>query len=472
MELRCVAERTAADAHVHAECDLAHHDGLQLTGATPGRRYEEEHVTTRTRPTYADARVGNLEFWLATPEEREANVFAQLRTTQPVSWQPPAEGTSPFLTADEDGFWAVTGHAEVVAITKDPVTFCSSKGMMYEDYPPEAYEAMASMLALDAPRHGRVRGLVAAAFTPKRLQTIRDQIAAQASTIVTDLLQIESGECDFVEHVSARLPLWTISEMVGVPVELRDEMIHNVIKINGFLDPEINEGRDPAIVQYEAMTYLHGLAADIADKRRAHPDDDLMTNLVNAEVDGEKLTQMEISSFFLLLLAAGNDTTRNTTSVAMRALTQHAGQHTMLRSDLDRLLPTAIEEFARWASPVLTMRRTATRDVTISGGDIREGDKVILFYPAANFDEKVFADPTSFDITRQPNPHIAFGGGGPHYCLGAQLARMQLKSIFTELLTRVPDLHAGEPDYELSTFIRSIKRMPCTFTPVSEKARA
>ena len=429
-------------------------------------------MTTRTRPAYADAAVGNLEFWLATPEEREANTFSRLRAHQPVSWQPPAQGTMPVLNANEDGFWAVTGYAEVVAITRDPLTFCSSKGMMYEDYPPEAYEAMASMLALDAPRHTKVRGLVSAAFTPKRLQTIRDQIAAQAASIVTDLSKIESGRCDFVEHVSARLPLWTISEMMGVPVELRDEMIVNVLRINGFLDPEINEGRDPAVVQYEAMTYLHGLAADLANQRREHPRDDLMTNLVNAVIDGERLTQMEISSFFLLLLAAGNDTTRNTTSVALHALTNHPEQRAMLQADLDRHLPTAIEEFVRWASPVLTMRRTATRDVTIAGADIREGDKVVLFYPAANFDEKVFDNPTTFDITRKPNPHIAFGGGGPHYCLGAQLARMQLRSVFTELLTRVPDLIAGEPEYELSTLIRAIKRMPCTFTPHTPKDEA
>jgi cytochrome P450 len=178
---------------------------------------------------------------------------------------------------------------------------------------------------------------------------------------------------------------------------------------------------------------------------------------------------MEISSFFLLLLAAGNDTTRNTTSVALHTLTNHADQRALLRGDLDRHLPPAIEEILRWASPVLTMRRTATRDVSIAGADIREGDKVVLFYPAANFDEKVFADPTTFDITRNPNPHIAFGGGGPHYCLGSQLARMQLRSIITELLTRVPDLEVGEPEYELSTLIRSVKRMPCTFTPTTKK---
>jgi cytochrome P450 len=410
-----------------------------------------------------------LDFWLTSPEEREANVFAKLRAEQPVSWQPPAQGTLPVLNPDEEGFWAVTGYAEIAAISKDPATFCSSKGHTYEDFPPEALDAMASILVLDAPRHTKIRNLISKAFTQRRLQTIRDQIAAQSASIVADLAAIESGQADFVEHVSARLPLWTISEMVGVPVDRRDEMIHNVIRINGLLDPEINEGRDPMVVQFEAMTYLLALAADLAEQRRAQPQDDLMTNLVNAEVDGERLTQMEISSFFSLLLIAGNDTTRNTTSVALHALTNHPDQRALLQGDLDRYLPLAIEEILRWASPVLTMRRTATRDVSIAGADIREGDKVVLFYPAANFDDKVFVNPTTFDITRAPNPHLAFGGGGPHFCLGNQLARMQLRSIITELLTRVPDLVVGEPEYELSTLIRSIKRMPCTFTPTTNK---
>lgn len=190
-----------------------------------------------------------------------------------------------------------------------------------------------------------------------------------------------------------------------------------------------------------------------------------MTALVNAEVDGHTLTQMEISSFFVLLTAAGNDTTRNTTSIGMRALTTHPEQRAALVADLDNMLPTALEEILRWSSPVLTMRRTATRDVTISGAEIRAGDKVVLFYPAANFDENVFENPNAFDITRRPNPHVSFGGGGPHFCLGNQLAKMQLTSLFTQLLTRVPDLQVSEPEYELNVIIRSVKRMACTFTP-------
>src|SRR6516165_4284407 len=174
-------------------------------------------MTTRTRPKFAVPRVGDLAFWLASPEVREETVFAPLRATQPVSWHPPAEGTMPILNSDEDGFWAITGYAEIGAVSKDPETFCSGKGMMYEDFPPEAYEAMASILALDAPRHLKIRNLISAAFTRRRLQAIREQIEAQAATIVPDLLTIESGECAFVKHVSKLLPLWTISEMVGIP---------------------------------------------------------------------------------------------------------------------------------------------------------------------------------------------------------------------------------------------------------------
>jgi len=427
-------------------------------------------VTTRTRPKFADPRVGDLAFWLASPEAREETIFAPLRATQPVSWHPPAEGTMPVLNPDEDGFWAITGYAEIGAVSKDPETFCSGKGMMYEDFPPEAYEAMASMLALDAPRHLKIRSLISSAFTPRRVKAIREQIEAQSAAIVTDLLTSDSGECDFVKHVSNRLPLWTISQMIGIPAEQRDEMLTNAEMINGFQDPEINKGRDPAVVQFEAMTYLHRLAHQLADERRAEPADDLMTNLVEAEVDGEKLTDMEIGSFLVLLCAAGTDTTRNTTSVAMQALCAHPDQKAALTADLDNGLPAAIEEFLRWTSAVITMRRTATRDVTLGGAPIVAGDKVILFYPSANFDERVFDRPREFDITRHPNPHVAFGGGGPHYCLGAQLARTQLRSIFTELLTRVPDLEVGEPEYEMNTLIRAVKRLPCTFTPSAGKA--
>ncbi|WP_245906618.1 cytochrome P450 [Mycolicibacterium palauense] len=429
-------------------------------------------MTARIRPPFADVRVGNLDFWLAPPRQREEEFFAPLRRTQPVSWQPPAEGTNPVINSDEDGFWAVTGHDEIVAISKDPATFCNGQGTNYDDFPPEAYEAAGSILVLDAPRHVKVRGLVSLAFTPRRLEKIRNQIAAQAASIVTDLSRLDSGECDFVEHVASRLPLWTISEMVGVPTHRRDDMIGAALKVNGLHDPDINQGREPAEVFAEGLTALHGLSQEIAEQRRSHPEDDLMTSLVNAEIDGEKLTQMEISSFFVLLCVAGNDTTRNSTSVAMHALSAHSRQWDLLVDDLDALLPTAIEEFLRWASPVITMRRTATRDTEFSGMKILEGDKVILFYPAANFDDRIFENPYTFDIRRKPNHHLAFGGGGPHYCMGAQLARMQLRSIFTELLTRVPDLQVGEPEFELNTIISSVKRMPCSFTPANVKEHA
>jgi len=422
-------------------------------------------LTTTTRPPYADRRVGTLEFWQASPEERERSYFAHLRDTAPVSWQPPAQGTLPLLDANEEGFWAVVGHPEIIEVSKDPETFCSGRGFMYEDFPPEAYEALASMMALDAPEHGKIRRLVSAAFTPKRVATIQEQIKNQARQIVTDLLSNRSAECDFVEHVSARLPLWTISEMMGVPVEARADMIAAVSKVNGLLDPEINQGRNPMEVQQEGVVHLHGLAHQLAEQRRLAPQDDLMSALVHAEIDGERLTPMQIASFFCILTAAGNDTTRNTTTIAMQALCAHPEQRAALLADLEGLLPTAIEEIVRWTSPVLTMRRTATRDTFLAGAPVREGDKVVMFYPSGNFDPRVFDDPNRFDITRPKNPHIAFGGRGPHFCLGNHLARTQLKAILTELLTRVPDLQVGEPEYEVSTIIRSVKRMPCTFTP-------
>ena len=190
-----------------------------------------------------------------------------------------------------------------------------------------------------------------------------------------------------------------------------------------------------------------------------------MTALVQAEVDGDKLTHAEIAAFFVLLSVAGNDTSRHTTSHAMRALTLHPDQRALLIEDLDARMPTAVEEFVRWASPVLSFRRTTTREVELHGERLPRGEKVVLFYHSGNRDERAIPDPWRFDVTRDPNRHLGFGGGGPHYCMGASLARTQLRAIFDEMLRVIPDIEAGEPELLRSGFIHGIKRMPCTFTP-------
>ncbi|MCD2194591.1 cytochrome P450 [Actinomycetospora endophytica] len=418
-------------------------------------------MTLTTEPNarqYDPVSLAPMAFWAKSPEEREED-YAVLRAERPISWHPPAEG-SMMPPQEGGGFWAVTRHADIVAVSKDPETFCSGEGIQMEDVPLDILEAVSSFLATDAPRHTKLRKLVSAAFTPKRVKKIEEQIKAQATRLVDQL--IETGDCDFVEHISRRLPQWTIFEMVGVEdQETREIATRAADGMVSWGDEDVRQGREPAELLTESLMALINVALELAEARRAEPRDDLMTNLVQAEVDGEQLTDEEIAAFFCLLSIAGNDTTRNTTSSTMRALTLNPDQRALLREDYEGRITVAIDEFVRWATPVMTFRRTATRDVELGGQQIKQGDWVVLFYSSGNRDPEVFDDPMRFDVTRSPNPHIAFGGGGPHYCMGNQLAKTQLRAIFWELLTRVPDLEAGEPVYLAGNFMQAIKSMPC-----------
>jgi cytochrome P450 len=324
-------------------------------------------------------------------------------------------------------------------------------------------EASQSFLAMDAPRHTKLRGLVSAAFTPRQIKRIEDGIRVNARRIVEEAAP--SGGGDFVELIAKRLPLVTISDMIGVPQEDRERIVAAADVLVSAADPEVFGDLPPVQVLGEALWTLTEFATALAEHREREPGEDLMTALVQAEVDGERLTHAEIAAFFVLLSVAGNDTTRHTTSHAMRALTLNPEQRSLLREDLDGRLPAAVEEFVRWASPVLTFRRTTTREVQLHGETLAAGERVVLFSHSGNRDERAFEDPWRFDVTRDPNRHLGFGGGGPHYCLGASLARTQLRSIFGELLRVIPDIQAGEPELLRSAFIHGVKRMEVSFTP-------
>lgn len=411
-----------------------------------------------TRPAYDAVSVGSLEFWALTPERREERL-AVLRRDRPVSWQPPAEG-SMLPQEDGAGFWAITRHEDIRAVSKNAAEFCSGQGVMIEDVPDDILEAASSFLATDAPRHTKLRKLVSAAFTPKQVARIEKQIQDQARRIVDDL--IEAGDCDFVDQVSRRLPMWTIYEMCGLPPERRDAAAHAADGMVSWGDEDVRAGKEPAELLNDSLITLINIGIDLAEDRRANPRSDLMTNLVQAEVDGEKLTDEDIAAFFVLLSVAGNDTTRNTISRTMQALTRFPEQREILRQDFDATIGTAIDEFVRWASPVMTFRRTATRDIELHGQQIREGDWLVMYYASGNRDERAFADPHAFDVRRSPNPHVAFGGGGPHFCLGNMLAKTQLRALFGQLLERVPELRTGEPVQLVGNFVDGVKSMPCT----------
>ncbi|PJE07973.1 MAG: cytochrome, partial [Mycobacterium sp.] len=264
----------------------------------------------------------------------------------------------------------------------------------------------------------------------------------------------------------ALLPMHNIFDMMGVPDSMRRDIAWESRYAGGWSDPEVM-GEDPVIPRlFQAMGFLGDGAREIIAARRRQPEDDLMTNLVQAEVDGEQLTDDEIVSFFILLTIAGNDTTRQSTSHAMKALTDFPDQRAWLMEDFDGRIKGAVEEFVRWATPIMTFRRTAARDCELGGQQITEGDKIILFYSSANWDTTVFTNPEKFDLSRDPNPHVSFGGGGIHHCLGNQLARQQLAALFRELLHRLPDIEVcGPPSYTVSTFFHGVNHLPVRFTP-------
>jgi cytochrome P450 len=418
-------------------------------------------MAASSSPRTPNVDLGSLDFWGRPAEERDL-YFAELRREAPISLHQPPEDIMGLPDQGRQSYWAIVRYEDVRRISRDPATFCSGEGTQFADAPPEFLEASMSFLAMDAPRHTKLRGLVSSAFTPRQVARIEDGIRVNARRIVAEAAPTGGG--DFVELIAKRLPLVTISDMIGVPQGDRERVVAAADLLVTTSDPEAFGERLPIEVLGEALWTLTSFATELAAHREEHPGDDLMTALVQAEVDGERLTHAEIAAFFVLLSVAGNDTTRHTTSHAMRALSVNPDQRAVLMQDLDEHLPAAVEEFVRWASPVITFRRTTTREVELHGQRLPVGEKVVLFYHSGNRDERAFEDPWRFDVTRDPNRHLGFGGGGPHYCLGASLARTQLRSIIGELLRVTPDVEVGEPELLRSAFIHGVKRMDCTFS--------
>ncbi|QYN20750.1 cytochrome P450 [Amycolatopsis sp. DSM 110486] len=417
-------------------------------------------IVTPQPPEYDEIDLSSRAFWSTRAADRERS-FAALRQERPVSWHRPVEDA--LMEDPEDpGYWAVVRHADIVEVSRRNDVFVSGQGVMFENIPEEMLEASQSFLAMDPPRHTKIRKLVSAAFTPKQVRRIEEQIKANAADIVRELAEAGSG-ADFVRQCSGQLPIRTLSDMVGIPQAHRESVAHAADASVSWADPVYLAGRDPIDMIFEAQMTLHGVAFEMAEHRRAHPAEDLMTNLVQAEVDGERLTDEEIAAFFVLLSVAGNDTTRQTTSHTLRALTDFPEQREWLMADFDGRIGSALEEFVRWASPVMTFRRTAVADFELGGQRISTGEKVVMFYASGNFDPEVFDEPGRFDLSRSPNPHVSFGGGGAHFCLGNQVAKAQLRALFGELLRTLPTITAGEPDYLAGNFVHAVRAMPCHF---------
>ncbi|MET0147952.1 MAG: cytochrome P450 [Acidimicrobiales bacterium] len=377
--------------------------------------------------------------------------FSFLRAEAPIYRHP---GNTVGDRVIED-FWALTRHADVQVVNRDTTTFSSEqRGVMVSEPDEETSAHFRTMLDTDPPAHTRLRRLVNRGFTPRMVTRFEEHYAQLTSDLLAKA--VAQGTFDFVTDVAAELPLMAIAEILGVPVEDRHKLFEWSNKLVGNSDPEYVGSADDALT---AATELYVYFNQLGEERRAEPGDDIISRLIT-EVEGDALGPHEFETFCLLLTVAGNETTRNATSHGMHALLEHPDQMQLLR-DNPELLDPAIEEILRWATPVINFRRTATCATEVGGQAIAEGDALVMYYMSANRDETVFEDPFTFDVTRDPNDHIAFGGGGAHHCLGANLARLELQIIFNELLASTRSItQAGDVARLRSNFINGIKHMP------------
>src|SRR5580692_4223448 len=375
-------------------------------------------MTTPAAHSVAGIDLSLTEFWTQSLEQRHSD-FARLRELgKPPYFMDPE---TPF-TVPGQGYCSCVSHADVAAASRQPELFSSARGATsIQDLPAEFNEYFGSMINMDDPRHARLRRIVSRAFTPRMIKKFEEDVQRTASVIVDEL--IETGPCDFVQHVSARLPLKIICEMMGIGDEYYDMVLKNTNIILSGADPEfISEDMNEAITQIlTAGQELAELVTGLAERAQAEPKDDLVSALATANIDGEQLTPAELASFLVLLVVAGNETTRNAISHSLNLFTRHPDQRELLLADFDGRIGPAVEEIVRYVTPVIWMRRTVTRDAVMNGHAYRQGDKAALLYQAANRDDTVFDDPERFDITRSPNPHVGFGSAGPHFCLGAHL---------------------------------------------------
>lgn len=398
-----------------------------------------------TRP--ADPSVATP-FWDSDIDTRLAD-FAVLRQR--------SDGLEFIEQGNGSGFWSVTSYAGVRAVSRDPQRFTSTRGFSLDDMPPELLTMLGSIIAMDDPRHQQYRRLVQVAFSPRAIRQMTDYVGELADAIIGDIRQRRTF--DFVETVGANLPFQVIADLLDIPVADRPKLRELIDLILGVDDRDVSDVE----TSLRAVTEFFEYTMDLGRSRRQKPGDDITSLLMQANVDGKRLTAAEFGSFVILLSAAGNDTTRTGLAWAMHLLSEHPEQKRSLAADFDEYAGNAIEEVLRWCSPVLHMRRTATEDVDLGQHTITAGDKVVLWYIAANHDPTVFSEPARFDIFRDnARDNVAFGAGGPHFCLGAGLARMEMRVVLGKLLAAFPDLHTtAPPDMLRSVFVHGVKALPC-----------
>ena len=408
-----------------------------------------------------DIDLADLDFWRRPPKERH-EAFAGLRQLEHPVFFP--EKRIPFLRSGK-GFYALVRHADVVEASRNAKVFSSEPAVTNPEPPGWVKQVFGeSMVNMDDPRHARLRRIVTRSFSPRMLSGLQHDIEAACERIIDDV--VKDGPRDFVGQVAARLPIHVICDMMGIPDDLRAKVHEHVDVSTAYtgLRPSLARSVQLAGQNMLALLALQRMVIALGHERAAAPGTDLVSLLVTANPDGEKLTDKELGSFFALLLVAGNETARNTMAHGIKLLTDNPAQRELLTSDFDGHIGGAIEEMVRHVSPIMQFRRTLTEDYSLRGLELKKGDKVVLFYGSANRDETVFPDADTFDITRDTKPHVGFGGPGPHFCLGANLARQEMRTMFRALLTRLPGIRSvGEPELLLSNFDNSVRTQPFTF---------
>jgi cholest-4-en-3-one 26-monooxygenase len=413
----------------------------------------QETLVTDTRPRCP------VEIDLVDPDTFENGLpleaFAAMREQAPVFWheQPGTWG---------EGFWVISRHADVMEVSRQADIFSSyERGALLsvggQDEEQSLQMTRLLMLNMDPPEHSQLRNIVQRAFTPRTIRALEGRLQEFADEIVDRALA--KGEGDFVKDVAAELPLLAICELIGIPAEDRVKIFDLSNRLIGFDDPEFTTSIDDAHV---ASMEMYGYANELAEERKREPKDDIITKLLQAEVDGGNLTVEQFDTFFLLLSVAGNETTRNAITHGMHAFFQFPDQWELFKKE--RPLDTAVEEIIRWGTPVIQFQRTALTDYTLDGQLIKKGDRVVIYYSSGNRDETALPGADRFDITRADNEHIAFGGGGPHFCLGANLARAEIRILFDTIANRMPDIAPTGPKRQLrSNFIHGIKSLPVRY---------
>lgn len=415
------------------------------------------------KPEYDEVDVSAKSFWLKSFEEREKS-FAILREQRPVTWQRAIE-EAVLPDPDDPGYWAIVRHADIVAISRQNELFISGQGILFDVMPPAMLAMSQSIVSMDDPQHAHLRRIVSAAFTPKQIRRMEDKIANAVKELIDNVAA--RGHAEAVSEITTPLPAMVVCDIFGVPKEQWLAAGHFARNVTAWADPEALAGRPADEMVVEACVELHEIAEAMIESRRKNPTEDLMQALIDAEVDGQQLDDFEIQAFFTLMIVAGTDTTKHSLGHALLGLTKFPEQRKWLMEDFDGRIDGAIDEFLRYATPIMNFRRTVKVETTFGGQRMMPGDKVVMFYGSGNWDTDVFTDPDSLILNRTPNPQLSFGGGGVHFCLGNQLAKSMIRAMLHQILTRIGDFEAHDPVYAETNFMRAFNRMQLRFTPES-----